>query len=129
MKSYTLEKLPGEPIILGITNGTWEAEVDIPMWAEELYRILDSLDGLAFYIGDLRRGRPWTLDEAIRTASAVARGNKPVFHHPNVKEALIVTKDTLVNLGAKGLQSDIFGNVRIKVFGTIEAAFEYARSH
>lgn len=128
MSSYTIEKLSGEPIVLGTTHENWKAEVDIPLWADELYRLLDSLDEPVSYIGDLRAGRRWTLDEAIRTATAVARGDRPVFHHPKLREALIVTDQTLVNLGALGLQSDIFGNVPIKVFATIEEAFEYARS-
>jgi hypothetical protein len=47
--------------------------------------------------------------------------------HPLMKEFLVVTNVKLVELAAKGLSSDIFGNVAVQVFETLEDALAYAR--
>ena len=51
-----------------------------------------------------------------------------MLHHPHVKELIIVTQAKMEELAAKGLNSDIFGNVPISVFETMEDAVAYARS-
>lgn len=129
MSSYTLEKLAGEPIILGITENTWVAGTDIPLWAEDLRRLLDNAGGPVYYVGDITRGARWTVEEAIMTANALTRGEQPVFRHPNLKGILIVTEDSFIRLAGKGLENEIFGNVRIRFFATSEEALAFARSH
>lgn len=128
MSNYTIQKLPGEPILIGATHPEWTPEVDIPIWADDAYHVLDSQTEPVFYIADVLAGQPWTLDELIRTANAVARGEKPVFHHPNVREVLMVTHQALVSLAVKGLQADVFGHVKTRVFGSLDDALAYARS-
>lgn len=128
-QNYTLEKIPGEPIILGTTLEGWKAEIDIPLWANDLYALLDSAGGKVTYIGNLLAGKPWTLDELVRTANAVSLGNRPVFQHPNIHEVLIVTQHTLVKLAAIGLQSDLFGRVPSRAFTSVGDAMAQARSN
>lgn len=127
MGNYVIEKIPGEPIVLGTTLEAWRAEVDIPLWANDLYQELDAQTGPVVYIGNLLAGKPWSMDELVRTANAVALGRRPVFQHPNIREVLIVTQHGLVKLAAKGLSSDLFGRVPVKVFESVDDAFAYAR--
>jgi hypothetical protein len=128
-KNYTIERIAGEPIILGTTLAGWKAEIDIPLWAEDLYAMLDATEGRVTYIGNLLAGKPWSLDELIRTANAVAIGRKPVFQHQNIHEVLIVTQHGLVKLAAVGLQSDLFGRVPARAFESVEEAFAHARGN
>ena len=61
-------------------------------------------------------------------ASLAARGKNPIFHHPNILGVIYVTQSALSTLGAKGMKSDSFGNLDIKVFGTLDEALAHVRA-
>lgn len=66
--------------------------------------------------------------ESVQASSMAARGDNPLFHHPKVKQVLLVVGDIMQELSAKGMQSDTFGNVNIRTFKSVEEALAYARS-
>ncbi len=68
------------------------------------------------------------LSSVIAGANLTARGNNPIFHHPNVRSVIYVTKSNLTALAAKGMDSDVFGNLNISVFGTLEEALTHVRA-
>ena len=127
MSHYLIEKLPGEPIVVGTTFDSWEPIADIPVWAEDAYNFLDTMTEPVTYVANLIPSGSWSIDELVRAASGVARGAKPILHHPKLKETLIVTEQRLVTMSALGLQSNVFGNVRVKAFTSLEEALTYAR--
>jgi hypothetical protein len=53
------------------------------------------------------------------------RGSRPAFHHPNVIETVVVTRDAALRMAALGLTTPMFGSARVKVFDSVEAAMTY----
>ncbi|MDX2077130.1 MAG: hypothetical protein SFZ02_11910 [bacterium] len=70
-----------------------------------------------------------TLEELLEGASGLARSENSLWHHPNIKQVIMVTDNDLFRLSAKGMHSDVFGNLDIAVFSTLEDALAYTRVH
>ena len=126
MSTYTVEKLPDEPIVYSWLSETWKAD-ELAAVAEDLLAIFDAADEPPFYISNVENVS-LNLEEIITSASLVARGGGSVLHHPNIREYILVTKAKLLQLAAKGLGSDTFGNLPVKIFETEDEAFAYARA-
>ncbi len=128
MSTYKIEKLPGEPILVHTTFEGWSMADDLPASIDQAMEHLDAADEPLYYISDLSSGLRLSLQDVILGANWTARGGNAVFHHPNLREMLVVTDTRLIELAARGLDSEAFGNVPVSVFGTLEEALEYARN-
>lgn len=122
---YTLEQLPGEPIIIMTYKEPFDWQTEIPEASVEFVRMLEEQPGPVYFIHDFGFVGA-TVADAIFTTNYVTRISK-VLHHPKMKEFLATRASGLVALAAKGMDSDIFGNVPVKAFDTVEEALEYAR--
>ncbi len=127
MGGYTLEKLPGEPIVVFQAAKTYDLETDTPVALDELNAIADSSDVDLIYITDIRNIH-FELSDMAYLSNLAARGQGAVFHHPRLKEIVAVTTSKLVELTFRGMGSEVYGRVRVAVFPTLEEALEYARS-
>lgn len=68
------------------------------------------------------------LSSVIAGANMSARGDNPIFHHPNTCSISYVTQSGVVALAAKGMDSKVFGHLKINVFGTLEEALAHVRA-
>ncbi len=127
MTSSTLEQLPGEPIIVLTMYESFSAADDLPEVLDRLREMLDSAEEPIYFINETLQLKV-SLSDIINAASLIARGEGAIYHHPNMKEVLVVTDKKLIGLSAEGLRSDLFGNVPISVFETLEEALDYVRS-
>ncbi len=128
MSTYEIEKLPGEPILVCTLSETWSVADDMLATIDQAMEHLDAADEPLYYIHDVSRGLKLDLKDVILATNQVARGSNALFHHPNFKKYLVVTDLKLFELAAKGLDSEIFGNVPVAVFETLEEALEHARN-
>jgi hypothetical protein len=127
MNTGGIEKLPGEPILIHTLLEGWSVANDLHANIDQAMEHLDAADEPLYYIANFRRGMKLSLQDVIRAANQAARGSNTMLHHPNLREFLVVTDTRIIDLAAKGLDSEIFGNVPVSVFGTLEEALEYAR--
>jgi hypothetical protein len=128
MSTYQIEKLPGEPILVCTLSDAWSVSNELSATIDQLIEHLDAADEPLYYINDVSSGMKVDLKDVILAANQAARGSNAVFHHPNFREVLLVTDSRLIDLAARGLDSEIFGNVPVSVFGTFEEALAYARA-
>lgn len=98
----------------------------MPLSTADVRALLDEAQEPTFYILDISRLK-LSLNDVIVGANTGARGETPLWHHPMIKELVTVSADGLVQLAAKGLSSLTFGNLHIRVFGTLDEAVEYCR--
>ncbi len=123
--SYILEILPNQPVILQ----TFHSDFNTSEWADsaaELVRLLNNLHEPVYCIFDMTQ-IPMGLDNVISAANRVTRGSEPVFHHARIQEIVLVSNDALVKLAAWGLNTVVFCNMKVWVFGTVEEALAYTR--
>jgi hypothetical protein len=124
--SYTIEVLPGEPIIFAALSESFSIERDLPVAIGTILELLEGMDGKCFFIVDSGGFVP-DLHGIVTSASMMARGENPVWHHPNIWEVIVVTSVSIVKLGAEGLRHAAFGHLKIQAFSTAEDALDYAR--
>jgi hypothetical protein len=128
MDTYTLDKLPGEPIVLSVVTEDWQLSA-LPDVIDGYLKLLEASDVPLFFISDMTNLRVG-LDDVIQAVSLAARGSAPVLHHPKSKALLVVTQSKMLELSALGIRSKIFGGgVRAYVFKTQAEALAFAREY
>ncbi len=125
MPPYTVDLLPGEPIILEVIGKDFQADKHIMGLIGEVNRRLDDASGPMAYIIDVREAS-LGLDDIIAAANAGTRMTG-LMKHPRLRKTIVVTGSRLIELAARGVNSPVFGHIKMEVSKTLEEALEMAR--
>lgn len=121
--SYHFELYPGRPILENQVSVRFTAD-DIQRMAGEAREQLDGLEERVYYIinlGELQLN----LGELMLAARYAAQGSSPPLHHPNIIENIVITTDPMIVMAARSVNSVVFGNLHLTVFGTLAEALDY----
>ena len=125
---FTIQKLPDEPIILATLSSAYRLADHAGLPTAAITTLLEEADAPCYLIFDLRDIKPPSVDQIIQVANRSSRGSESLLHHDKIKQAILVSTSKIVELAAKGLRHDVFGNVNILVLPTVDEALAYARS-
>lgn len=125
--SFSIEKLPGEPIIISTMardfnphqNGEafWNAlAAAMEGEASPIYRIT-VLDGIEANFSDM-----------MITLAEEARGDRPGSTADPRIRALLVARIPMAQLAVEGLKQDQYGQLDVSLFTTLDEALDYARA-
>ena len=120
------EKIPDKPLAIFNPESVMGAVDQIVIVLQKLNEFFDSQHEKIFFMIDTR-GVAVSFDTLARNLNIVNRQNH-LFVHPMIRETLVLTDNKMVTLAAKGLDSPVFGNVRVKVFSLMEDALNYVDS-
>ncbi len=123
--SFTVDLLPGEPILLEVMNSDYSYLEEGQADADQARAILNRLEYPIFYIVDMTAAA-FSIDDMMAGASLVNQ-QAELFKHPNIREYILVTQSRMIDYAARGLSSPIFGRLHLRVFKTREDALAYAR--
>jgi hypothetical protein len=124
--SYTTEKLPDAPVVLA----TFHADFDMAQEAEALNS--DSLSPIeaqsepVYYIADLSEYPP-SLNDVMSAVNWGGPANTPTLRHPNVREAIFVSRSSMIKLAVQGLRSATWGHLKAHCFETLKEALAYTQ--
>ncbi len=124
--SYTVEKLPNEPIILDILNADYNRATDANSHLEELLNLLEAQRTPVYLIFDISEVA-FSLDD-IMQGIKLATKQYQVFKHSNIRENIFVTDSRFMKLASDGMRNPIFGSLSIRTIETRDAALAYARA-
>jgi hypothetical protein len=125
--SFNIQQM--EPsIILVNFNADFSVGSDMENLTTDLHALLEGASAKVTVINNLDAAR-FTVDDVIQSASLAKKRESSLFHHPKVQQILCVTSSKLIQLSAKGLNHEVFGGLKLPVFGTLDEALDYARSH
>jgi hypothetical protein len=127
MATATFDKLPDEPIVIVTVTGDPDDLSDSERDISQLRSLFDRISESVFLILDMTNAEVG-FDGLLRGASNAYRGDNPTFRHPNIREILHVSDDPGLELAARGMDSEMFGNVKIHLFETLSEALAYARA-
>lgn len=122
---YTIEKLPDEPIIIQTIRSD-SSVGEAPDSMNTMRELLEAGDTPLFVIYDVSQAS-FGMQDIVSGSNEASRSERPLLKHPNIRETLVVSTSELVKLAARGMNSPIFGNIALKVFGTLEEALTYCR--
>jgi hypothetical protein len=124
--TYTLSKLPDEPIIIYDQDVNRDDSQSIADSLDAIAKLLDEQTEKCFLIYQIPNIRI-ELDELMQAASKAGRSSNGVLHHPNLRENVYVVDNALVKMAIKGLESATFGRAKVILFGSLEEALSYCR--
>ena len=122
------KKLDHEPIVIVTLPQQYDLAAELPTLLPKYISMLDAAPEPLYWIVDARNS-PLTVEEIITGASLVAKGQHPLYHHPNIRQVIYITSNSMMKLAAKGLNHAAFGHVNIKVFDSLDAALKFAREN
>ena len=122
-----VQKLPNEPIVVDSVTSDYHLSTDLPQSITQLFEVADNLTEPVFWIVDVSAVKDMTIEDILTGTELLIRGKNPLYRHRNIREVLYVSTSQLIRLAAAGLKNELFGNLKISVFDTRDAALEYAR--
>ncbi|HEX3054313.1 MAG TPA: hypothetical protein VHP83_26895 [Aggregatilineaceae bacterium] len=126
--SYKLEKLPNEPITV-YTALDFDLN-ELPQSDQALYTLLAKQTDMVYHVLDLTSLK-LSFEELVQAAGHLAFGENATFRHPifrkMVRGVIFVTDDNTISMSGKALDSDVYGNIPVTVFSSMESALQYIR--
>ncbi len=126
---FEIKVLPDLPAILGTWHDGFKFAEHGEQFSIEASALLDAQTSPVYYILDFSRLENPTMDGLVLAANRGARGAKPNLHHAMNRGTLIIIEGSpFSRLAAKGMNSNIFGNVKIRLFESLDEALDYVRA-
>jgi len=91
------KKLPDEPIVIVTLPTDYNLSVELPKVMPVYMNFLNSATTPVFWIVDARNS-PLSGEEIVRGAELVARGEHPLYHHPNIRKVIYVTSNKIMKM-------------------------------
>ena len=124
---FSMEMLPGEPILFQTWFDDFDFSTDLAAVAQQATQILEAQPEPVFFITNMLAVKI-SLDNMIAGANYAVQGELALFRNPKIKQVVFVVTNPMVRMGAKGMDSHLFGNIHIELFDTTEEALAYART-
>ncbi len=122
--TYILEQFLEECIILATCSQDFNMAQELDSMVAEILLRSTAGSGSSYLIIDMR-GVSFGLDSVIAAANRARSDENSVFHHPSIEQVIFVTDSRLIELSARGLNTEIFGRISVPVFHTVEEARSY----
>ncbi len=127
-KPYVIEMHPDLPIMMTKFEEDFVFMHDGLPYSADVKAFLDMQTSPIFYVFDLSAWHLMSFEEMMLAAAQAAKGKQSNFHHPMNRHTLIVTNNNLVSNSAEGMKSPAYGEVKIKVFNSVDDALNFAKS-
>lgn len=124
--SYTLKKLPGEPIIIQKLHSDYSLAAEGEQSIADSIALLDAQPEQVYYIVDLTDAH-LSVNDVIQGANLASRQTQ-VLKHPKIRANLFITTSPLVSFAAKGMNSPAFGGIKIEVYSSTDEALAAIRA-
>jgi len=122
------QKLPNEPVVVVTLPKVYNLAAELPVLMPQYMELLNSSKTTLFWIVDARESS-LSVDEIVTGASLVARGEHPLYRHPNIRQVIYVTTSEIMKLAITGMQTEAFGKLQIKLFDDLDEALAYTRKN
>jgi hypothetical protein len=129
MHPYTVELLTDLPVILATVDESYRVSKHIEGMAHDVRILLDNASHPVYLINDLSKHHMPNVDELMMGAKVIAYGHDTIYHHPNVREILIVTQNDVLRMAYQSGLSEGFGKLSITVVDSLDDAMAYVRAH
>ena len=124
--TYSVEKLPDEPIVISTISASFSMD-QYEQFLDDLTELLDMQTEPVYHVTVVNK-HSFSFQEVLVSTNRSSRGPNPILHHPNLAGMVTVTTNKIIRLASKGLNSEIFGNIHIDLFETMDEALDFVRS-
>jgi hypothetical protein len=124
--SYHITTFPNEPIILLSVSEDYDIQRDLTYSNKDVIAHLERAPEPVFYVNDLSK-LDLDFESLMYAANYLCLGETSTYNHPKVRQVLFVGGNEMMLMAAEGIQTETFGSVNARVFGTVDEALAYAR--
>lgn len=123
--SYVVEtQHKASPVVINILNDDFNAGKELGPALEEIKAAFGAMTEPFYYISDTTRAK-WNFGDMIQAMAASAGRDISFLKNPHLKEIIVVTDSSLIQMGVSALGQEQYGMVKAKTVPTLEAALEY----
>jgi hypothetical protein len=126
---HHIEKLANEPIVIVTPSSTLQSEEELKADMASDMAFLAKLTEPVFFVIDLTNSPLEHSLNDVAIASNIAARQLNMFQHPNIRKAIFVTTNKMLRLAVEGLDSEVYGFVKVKVVETVDDALSYAHDN
>lgn len=124
--TFTIERLPGEPIIISTFSEAFRVDTDGQMSIQQTYEFMEDIEGkvcLIMDVSDLKLG----FSDLVSGLGMLTRGSSGLFTDPRVR-LLVVGSHGFAEIGVKALEQTQYGGLSVKLAGSVEEAIGFCRA-
>lgn len=126
MTTYTIERLPGEPIVLSTIHADFSVGKELPEAVGKLTQMLDAADEPLYYVTKVDNFS-LSFGDMVQALGRLTSGDLAFVQHPNLYKIVVVAYNNLIRLGSNALSQTQYGGVRVDVFDSLEEALASVR--
>jgi hypothetical protein len=124
---YTIEQLPGEPIILATYTNPLNFAQDFRQARDEIYALSKTIPGSTVYLIHNARDLRVSVNDLYSGIVAVFKPEELKRERDARLHAIGVGAGSVVEFGVDVIKQTRFGGIEIELFETFEEALAYAR--
>jgi hypothetical protein len=119
MSSVIVDWSSEKTVVIATCNKDFQLSQEITLLIASIIDLVETQSAEVDLIVDMRNASIG-LDDVIMAANHGRKSERSVFRHPQIKRVVYVSTSRLVELGAKGLNNPVFGNLTVRVAGSVE---------
>ncbi len=121
--SHTVEAVPEQPIVVATCQADFWVAEELDAMVDAILRLAESSPQPVFLIVDML-AVTFSPNDIIIAANRARKDSNSVFHHPAIRQVIFISDSRLVELASRGLNTEIFGNISVRTFPSVEAALK-----
>ncbi|MGF1506972.1 MAG: hypothetical protein ACFB51_17835 [Anaerolineae bacterium] len=125
--SHTIYQMDELPVLVFEGHEDYDTTTEMESVMGRIMGTLEGLSSPVYHIVDLSRVPPFDFDDTLNGANAAALGPNPILHHPMIKKVIYVTDDEFMKIALKGMDSEMFGHVKVMMVDTLDDALAFIR--
>jgi hypothetical protein len=119
MSSITVAWNDDKRVVIATCNDEFEISREITLLIDAIIDLVETQANPVDLIMDIRSASIG-IDDVIMAANHARKNERSVFKHPQISRVVCISTSKLVELGAKGINSPVFGNRMIFVAASID---------
>jgi len=123
---YVVKQLPNEPILLMTVSSPFDMEKDAPPLFALAAKTAEPIPGHVYCVYDLRK-LELSFGDLVLGLSAQTGHVAGSMSDPNIT-AVMIGSSEMLKLAEKAFQQKQYGEIGIKLFGSVEDATNYVRN-
>jgi hypothetical protein len=124
--SFTIEKLPDEPIIICSMSEQFNPLKDYGAFWQRLGEVVKDMEGPIYRITHLKTDQIQFSDMVLALAAEAKSGMPGSLTDPRIRSVL-VNRSILAQMAVESIKQEQYGQLDTPLFGTLDEALTYVR--
>src|SRR5688572_170241 len=124
MPAYTMEQLPGLPVIVLRFLSDFNLETDIADVIPHSDRMIEGIPGKVYFVCDATEMPMPTIMAIIESTNSIIKKSNLEQNRQRLEEIVLISPNRVIQLAAAGLNSRAFAWLNVKVFATYDAGLD-----